>query len=279
MTTSHAGSDKWELVKKERYNFLQNVKWNGRTYSLDKFTNLHRAGFVILQEAALHVDFQLPSEHSRVGFLLDNITSADPDLRAALASIRANTNNIRDNFEEAVKFMLPVCSYTKHKNNQKNKRRHAEILDTRLKGKADSKTGVDLRWHTADEYRKLSKDQKHEIWLWQKTKEGQEARNKSSNGKMSKYKMRAHIKSLEKRLKKQDSDETEDEPKNKAIPTISEISAVLAAVCGTKLPPKPTQQPILKPSTTNKDKDNGDNQPYKAAAAAVQQIIKRSRKS
>ena len=78
--TSHAGNDKWENVRKEKINFLMNTKWNGRTYSLDKFTGLHMSAFVMLEEAALHVNFQVSSQHSRVGFLLDNITNSDPDL-------------------------------------------------------------------------------------------------------------------------------------------------------------------------------------------------------
>ena len=87
IVTSHAGDDKWEQVKKDKMKFLMNAKWNGRTFSLDKFTGLHRSAYVLLEEAALHVNFQLPTEHSRVGFLLDNITNNDPDLCAALASI------------------------------------------------------------------------------------------------------------------------------------------------------------------------------------------------
>ena len=51
-----------------------NNKWNGRTFSLEKFTGIHRSAFVQMQEANDHVDsdLQLPSEHTRVGYLLDN---------------------------------------------------------------------------------------------------------------------------------------------------------------------------------------------------------------
>ena len=116
----------------------------------------------MLEEAALHVNFQVPSQHSRVGYLLDNITNNDPDLRAALASIRVNTDGMRDDFERAVAFILPVCPYSKHKANQR-RNRQAELSDVRLKGKRDSKTGVDLRRHTKEEYSKLSKEQRAEL--------------------------------------------------------------------------------------------------------------------
>ena len=56
--------------------------------------------------AVHHVTFQLPIDHSRVGYLLDNITNQSPDLRAAMAASRANTNNMRDDIEAAVAFLL-----------------------------------------------------------------------------------------------------------------------------------------------------------------------------
>ena len=47
----------------------------------------------------------------------------------------------------------------KHKANQRNSRSRggAEIPDVQLKGKAQRRTGVDLRWHTKVEYDKLIK--------------------------------------------------------------------------------------------------------------------------
>ena len=36
-----------------------------------------------------------------------------------------------------------------------------------------TKTGVYLRWHTQEEYRKLNKAQRRELWDWQNSKKGQ----------------------------------------------------------------------------------------------------------
>ena len=268
---SHAGDDKWEDVKKEKINFLMNTKWNGRTYSLDKFTGLHRSAFVMLEEAALHVNFQVPSQHSRVGYLLDNITNNDPDLRAALASIRVNTNGMRDNFERAVAFMLPVCPYTKHKTNQR-RTRHASISDVRLKGKSDSKTGVDLRWHTKEEYSKLTKEQRAELYQWQQTKNGKEAMDKSrrnQNKKMTKKQLKAHIQSLENKLESERDKNMKETNIESKVPSVSEIQALISATA--PLPPVPSNTPIPKPTKRPDDR-------YQLAAAAVQQILKRSRK-
>ena len=79
-----AGKDKWEQTQLERMKFLSNNKWNGKQYSLKTFTGYHRSAYIQLQEAAEHVNFQLPTEHSRVGYLINNIENPDPDLCAAL---------------------------------------------------------------------------------------------------------------------------------------------------------------------------------------------------
>ena len=88
LVSSHAGDDKWEKLQKDKMKFLMNTKWNGKDYSLEKFCGIHRTAFVQMEEASLHVEFQLPNEHSRVGYLIDNIVNSDPDLRAAIAQVR-----------------------------------------------------------------------------------------------------------------------------------------------------------------------------------------------
>ena len=50
---------------------------------------------------------------------------------------------------------------------------HVTIADAQaLKNKFHSKTGVDLRWHTPEEYAQLNKAQRAELYTWQQTKEG-----------------------------------------------------------------------------------------------------------
>ena len=266
--SSHAGDDKWDQVRKDKYNFLMNTKWNGRAYSLEKFTGLHRSSFVMLEEAALHVPFQLPTQHSRVGYLLDNITSQDPDLRAALASIRANTNNMRNDFEMAVAFLLPVCPYSKHKATLR-RRPQAQISEVTLQGREQ---GVELRWHTKEEYEKLNKKQRQILWKWQKTKEGKKAMkeqssksNKNKNKKQVDKDMEARVSSIEQRLAKEENDEEDD------IPTVAEIEACIAAAHQQNKVPLP---PAPKKSGPQK---RPESEPYSVAATAIHSIIKRKR--
>jgi hypothetical protein len=267
MISSHAGNDKWEQLQKDKIHFMMNTKWNGRSFSLEKFTGLHRSSFVQLEEAATHVPFQLPSERTRVSYLVDNIANNDPDLRAALASIRINTNGMRDNFEQAVTFLLPVCPYAKHRaSNGGGNQRNAQISDATLKGKQHSKTGVDLRWHTKSEYETLNKEQRVELYHWQMSKEGKaklakdRLANKGKQGNViTKKQLQAKIHSLEAQLSKQKD------------PTLDEISACIKSA--SVLPPAPSPVPIASPIAVVPP--SVDNNPYSAAAKAVQGILKR----
>ena len=147
-----------------------NVKWNGRQYSLEKFTNLHWSNFIQLQEYQLHINFQLPTEHTGVGYLEVDIIHFIPDLlRAALDNICSDQAGMRSNFEASVECILSVCPYTKHKSSSQ-KGPHTTISDITSRCKNSGATGVDLRWHTYKEYATFSpeqkKEQKNELYKW-----------------------------------------------------------------------------------------------------------------
>ena len=117
-------------------------------------------------------------KHTRVGYLLENITHPDPDLRAALGNVRLDQNSMRSDFESAVSHLLPVCPYTKSRANSNQNNPNANVSGVTLKGANDSKIGVDLRWHSPKEYKLLSKEQRMELYQWQQTKDGKEALKK-----------------------------------------------------------------------------------------------------
>jgi len=181
IVSSHAGVDKWETIQKDKLNWLMSSKWNGRQNSLEIFTSLHRSAYAQLEEASEYVNFQIPNVHSRVGYLIDNITHNDPDLRAAIASIRLDSNGMRDDFEGAVACLLPVCPYQKYKRTNGKERSQRNISEFSAKaGKGD--TGVEYRWYKKPEYEKLNKEQRVELYAWQQSREGKEATKKRSSG-------------------------------------------------------------------------------------------------
>ena len=239
-----------------------NTPWNGKQYSLEKFTGLHRIKFAQLEEAAQHVGFQIPTEHSRVGFLLDNIKSKDPYLASALGNVRLNTNGMRTDFEKTVAFILPVCPFSKGKSEKE--KLTAQVGASILKNASDSKTGVDFRWYKRSEYMKLTPEQKSELYEWQNSKEGkaQIAKERkqsptSNSNRKTKKQLAAQVKDLKAKL--HDSQNSTD--------TDEKIAACIASVI-----PK---EPVNGSSSATTATQSPNN--YILAAQKVQKILKRKR--
>ena len=71
LTSQYAGKDKWEAEIKRQEQLLHTRIWKGQSnVSLENFISQHRNAYVSMQASAEHVQYQLPNEHSRVGFLL-----------------------------------------------------------------------------------------------------------------------------------------------------------------------------------------------------------------
>ena len=175
LLTSHVGNDKWEKIQKDNQAWLISAKWNGKKYALDSFISQHRSKYQQLEEASQHVQFQVPNEHTRVGYLIDSIDNADAALQAAIASVRQNSNDTRDNFEKAAAILLPVDPFEKTVAGKKSISFNVSALGASNQFGRGETTGVDLRWYKADEYAKLSAQEKIELNAWQKSDSGKKA--------------------------------------------------------------------------------------------------------
>ena len=177
----YAGVDKWESTLKQMDTLLHTRKWRGQnSYTLEKFCQHHRNAYVQMQSCAEHVEYQLPNEHTRVGYLLDAIESTDAKLLAAIANINddkgdgtAANPGKRNDFEAAVAYLLPNDPVARKKKGT-GKRTSAEISSAEVSSfgskKGIGKTGVHLRWHKISEFKKLSDEQKEELFQWRKSK-------------------------------------------------------------------------------------------------------------
>lgn len=88
LVAQYAGNDKYEAEIKKQTDILHNRKWKGQSnFKLESFVQQHRQAYVSLQACSQHVEFQLPNEHTGVGYILDAIENADPGLQAAMARI------------------------------------------------------------------------------------------------------------------------------------------------------------------------------------------------
>ena len=177
----YAGNDKWEAEIQRQDDLLHNRVWKGQTnFSLESFISQHRNAFVSMQACAQHVEYQLPNEHTRVGYLLTGIQCPDPGLQAAMASVKTDNGpgGMRNNFESTASHLLPYDPVAK-KRAAGNKRGNglisgleggdatAAAIEAGTGNKpAIGKTGVHLRWYKKHEFDKLSKAQKKELHEW-----------------------------------------------------------------------------------------------------------------
>ena len=265
LVASHAGNDKWEEVHKSKTKFLVNTKWNGKSYGLDKFTGQHRAAYVALEEASQHVAFQLPNERTRVGYLIDNIISQDLELKTRVSAVHANTNNMRENFEATVTWLLPSCPYNRYAKGSGRNQGGAQANISEVTLQRESKTGVDLRWHTKKEYAQLTKEQKDELYQWQQTKQGKKAKADAmkTNQKKSKPGLKAQVASLKKELKEKTVKIQEADVQEKTTYTASEVCAMFEASQSDK---------------RKRDEEDTELAEAKAASLKLQSILKRHKK-
>jgi hypothetical protein len=100
--SQYAGEDKWESELKKDESLLHTRKWKGQSsFPLEKHCAQYRNAFISMEQCAQHVDYQLPNQHSRVGYLLAGIEKNDPGLQAGMAAVRTDKgpNGMRNNFE------------------------------------------------------------------------------------------------------------------------------------------------------------------------------------
>ena len=126
-----------------------------------------------MQASAEHVQYQLPNEHSRVGFLLEAIQCSYPGLQAAMASIKTDNGpeGMRNNFEATAAHLLPYDPVAKKRSNgqKRGSAQISSVMDptpTTTKKPSIGKTGVHLRYYKTGEYRNLTNEQKEELKEW-----------------------------------------------------------------------------------------------------------------
>ena len=271
LTSQYAGKDKWEAEIKHQEQLLHTRIWKGQSnLSLENFISQHRNTYVSMQASAEHVQYQLPNEHSRVGFLLKVIQCSDPGLQAAMVSIKTDNGpeGMRNNFEATAAHLLPYDPVAK-KRSSGQKRGSAQISSvmdpspTTTKKPSIEKTGVHLCYYKIGEYRNLTNEQKEELKEWRAnnpdTFKAGSKKAKKEAPKKSKSSMKKQVASLvEAALNKsvKFGDQVNDEEKYI-------MSMVQAAVTKT-LNQKNDQQSKEKPQVTLKSilkhaKNNGSS--------------------
>ena len=128
----------------------------------------HRQAHDDLLECSAHIQCAVPGPVEKVEHVIDSITCTDSTLHADIGLIRANTNNMREDFEAAASSLIEVDPY-RRKNRGIGRNADVSSIDFKT-GRRSS--GVDLRWHPKEEFVKLSPEQNDELRNWMKTAEG-----------------------------------------------------------------------------------------------------------
>ena len=107
----YAGHDKWELELTKQDDLLHNSSRRGQSsYLLEKFISQHCNAFILMQQCAQHVSYQLPNKCTHLGYLLNVIETSDASLQVAMAQICTDgtpPNGLCHNFERAATFLWP----------------------------------------------------------------------------------------------------------------------------------------------------------------------------
>ena len=102
---------KYRAIANKRKNLLQIIKWTGNSYALETHVSNHRQAYDDLRELSTHITLPVPSDPQRVEYLIDSITSKDSTLQASIGLVRANTNNMRKDFDGAANILIEIDPY------------------------------------------------------------------------------------------------------------------------------------------------------------------------
>jgi hypothetical protein len=92
---------------------------------------------------------------------------------------------MREDFELAANTLIEVDPYRRSQRQPAKPNAQVAAIDF-ASGRGD--TGVDLHWHTTDEFKALNQDQKNELVKWQKTPDGKQFLQKSRDDMLKKRK-------------------------------------------------------------------------------------------
>jgi hypothetical protein len=170
--SQHAGRHVWDKIVKEANAVLQTRTWNGTTsITLLQHISGQRKANIQLIEAAEHAPADVPNDRQRVTYLLDSFKTENPKVLACVAAIEQDELGKRVNFEDASTFLLPSCPVVakNHKNNGINAKVSGTDGATSGGNVLKGKTGVELRYHAPEKFAKLSKEQKTELSVWNRS--------------------------------------------------------------------------------------------------------------
>ena len=151
LIANHSGDVKYRAIAKKRQNLLQTIKWTGNSYALETHVSNHRQAYDDLRECLTHITVPVPSDPQIVEYIIDSITSKEITLQASIGLVRANTNNMRNDFEGAANILIEIDPYRR---STRTNTRDVNIYAIDFSA-GRGNTGVDLRFHPKHKFLEL----------------------------------------------------------------------------------------------------------------------------
>ena len=218
----------------------------------------HRAAHISMIRCASHVPYQLPNERTRVIHLLNGIKSSDAELLSALAVVKSDDgpNGKMENFEETAAYLIQFDLVSAKRRKTGASGRQQQISSIEIKNGV-GKTGVSLRYHSSEEYKALTDEQKLELKEYRM--KNKRKRNKQGKGdgdgdkedpkrqKRGSFKKQliAALQEIQQEDDKQEAEETNARAMITSV--VQEIMSVGQPGKKAPLPPAPPKTAVKKP--------------------------------
>lgn len=201
------GSAKWDKVAEDADRRLTKVEWNGKSqrFTLLKHLTSHRNAHNDLVRSSRFIDYQIPSESQRVKRLFASIKCSDSRIESVRVQVLSDPTGLGNDFERCADLLLlarpsnppsgPGPNHRISALNQENKRKRDQS-----KLPSRGKSGVEFTYYRKEDYEKLNKAQKHELYEWQTANKKARLEKRSAN-KQKISAMQQKIDELEEKLK------------------------------------------------------------------------------
>ena len=111
LISDHAVEEKHQTISKKRLRFFLKIKLNVQTFPLESHVANHRQACGDLRECSAHVEFKAPELEKNGEHLVDSVNCTNSTLQEAIGLVRANTINMREDFEAESISLIEVDSY------------------------------------------------------------------------------------------------------------------------------------------------------------------------
>lgn len=208
------GSAKWDKVAEDADRKLTKVEWNGKSqrFTLLKHLTSHRNAHNDLVRSSRFIDYQIPSESQRVKRLFASIKCNDSRVESVRVQVLSDPAGLGNDFERCADLLL-LARPSNSASGPGNINHRISALHSENKKKRDSsklatrgKSGVEFTYHRKEDYDKLNRAQKHELYEWQLANKKARVDKRSSNDKQKISAMQQQIDELKELVKSNEND-------------------------------------------------------------------------